>query len=269
MKTERLVGYEVYAKSKDACVREIVDCIISRQRNKWMACLNPHSYVVARARPKFAQALQRASWLVPDGVGIVLASILTRGTIRSRITGSDVFYGVNEQVNQRGGCAIFLFGSTAEHLAEIKDKLQGQWKNLRVVGEFAPPFQECFSTEDLTEFAEAINNAKPDVVWVGLSAPKQEELIERILPLLDVRFVGAIGAVFDFYTGRIKRSHPVVQRVGLEWLPRLIQEPRRLWRRTFISAPVFVSYVIGSAWKESWGRLRRWLDRASGCGSRR
>jgi N-acetylglucosaminyldiphosphoundecaprenol N-acetyl-beta-D-mannosaminyltransferase len=90
----------------------------------------------------------------------------------------------------------------------------------------------------------AVNAARPDVLWVGLSAPKQEKWIAEHLHRLDVPFVGAIGAMFDFYAGTVKRSPPVFRRVGLEWLPRLIQEPRRLWRRMFESAPVFLWHVL-------------------------
>jgi N-acetylglucosaminyldiphosphoundecaprenol N-acetyl-beta-D-mannosaminyltransferase len=90
----------------------------------------------------------------------------------------------------------------------------------------------------------AINASKADVLWVGMTAPKQEKWIFENRARLNVKFAGAIGAVFDFYTGRVKRSHPVFQRLGLEWLPRLVQQPRRLWRRMFVSAPIFVWHVL-------------------------
>jgi N-acetylglucosaminyldiphosphoundecaprenol N-acetyl-beta-D-mannosaminyltransferase len=90
---------------------------------------------------------------------------------------------------------------------------------------------------------EAVNSAKPDVLWVGMTAPKQEKWIANNISRLNVRFIGAIGAVFDFYAGKVKRSKPVFQRLGLEWLPRLINEPKRLWRRTFVSAPIFILHT--------------------------
>lgn len=97
---------------------------------------------------------------------------------------------------------------------------------------------------ELEAMIAAINQASPDILWVGMTAPKQEKWIHQNLHRLDVRFVAAIGAVFDFYTGRVKRSHPIFQRLGLEWLPRLVQEPRRLWRRMFVSAPIFLWHVV-------------------------
>ncbi len=91
---------------------------------------------------------------------------------------------------------------------------------------------------------DAINTAKPDVLWVGMTAPKQEKWIHQHRDQLDVKFIGAIGAVFDFYTGKVKRSHPVFQKMGLEWLPRLLREPRRLFRRNFVSSPKFLWLVL-------------------------
>ena len=90
---------------------------------------------------------------------------------------------------------------------------------------------------------DAINEARPDVLWVGMTAPKQEKWIYENRSGLDVKFIGPIGAVFDFYAGSVKRSHPLFQRMGLEWLPRLIRQPRRLWRRNFISNPSFLLRV--------------------------
>jgi len=89
-----------------------------------------------------------------------------------------------------------------------------------------------------------LNHARPDVLWVGMTAPKQEMWIHRVGPQLEVKFAAAIGAVFDFYTGRVKRSSPVFQRLGLEVAPAASPEPRRLWRRMFVSAPIFVRDAI-------------------------
>jgi len=86
----------------------------------------------------------------------------------------------------------------------------------------------------------AVNTAGPDVLRVGMTAPKQEKWIYRNRDRLNVKFIAAVGAVFDFYTGTVKRSHPGFQKLGLEWLPRLLQQPGRLWSRTVISAPVFL-----------------------------
>jgi len=91
---------------------------------------------------------------------------------------------------------------------------------------------------------DEINRVKPDMLWVGMTAPKQEKWIYRNKYELDVEFIGAIGAVFDFYTGTINRSRPWFQKHGLEWLPRLLRQPRRLWRRSLVSSPMFLIRIL-------------------------
>ena len=91
---------------------------------------------------------------------------------------------------------------------------------------------------------EAVNTSQADVLWVGMTAPKQEKWVYQHRQALNVKFIGCIGAVFDFYVGNVKRSHPFFQSIGLEWLPRLFREPHRLWRRMFISAPIFMLHVL-------------------------
>ena len=91
---------------------------------------------------------------------------------------------------------------------------------------------------------EAVTRVAPDVLWVGMTAPKQEKWIYNNKEKLNVKFIAAVGAVFDFYTGNVKRSHPWFQRLGLEWLPRLLRQPGRLWNRTLISAPGFLYRIM-------------------------
>jgi N-acetylglucosaminyldiphosphoundecaprenol N-acetyl-beta-D-mannosaminyltransferase len=152
-------------------------------------------------------------------------------------------------LNATKGKRYFFLGSTEEVLEMIKANMARDYPNIIVAGTYSPPFKPEFSEEDNRAMHEAINRAKPDVLWVGMTAPKQEKWIYQNKAALNVRFIGAIGAVFDFYVGRIKRSHPAFQRVGLEWLPRLIQEPRRLWRRNFVSNPKFLIRVIAQKFK--------------------
>jgi N-acetylglucosaminyldiphosphoundecaprenol N-acetyl-beta-D-mannosaminyltransferase len=106
---------------------------------------------------------------------------------------------------------------------------------------------EVFSQEEHGTMREAGNQAAPDVLWVGMTAPKQEKWIHQNKDKLNVKFIAAVGAVFDFYAGNVKRSHPWFLEHGLEWLPRLFQEPRRLWQRTVISAPIILWRVARQA----------------------
>ena len=242
--TESLLGYEVRRDGIESCVSDIVDSLERNERRKWFACLNPHSYVVAMESSDFQEALKSAHWLVPDGAGIVLASRILGGDIRQRVTGPDIFQGVQNRLQTLGTYSVFFLGSSEEILEAICDRMSKDWPDIQIAGTFSPPFKAEFSDEDTAMMLEKINAARPDVLWVGMTAPKQEVWIHRVLPKLDVRFAAAVGAVFDYYTGNVKRPHPLFRRLGVEWLPRLLQEPRRLWRRTLISAPIFLWRVL-------------------------
>lgn len=245
---ECMLGYDIDDLSAERCVANIFDLVAEQTTNapscKWLACINPHSYAVSLDDSIFAKALRDADWLVPDGAGVVLASRILGGKILDRVTGSDVFYGLHQHMNAAGGLSVFFLGATEETLAQIRERMERDYPAIRVTGTYSPPFKATYSPSELDEMINVINAATPDVLWVGLTAPKQEKWIYENRARLNVRFAGAIGAVFDFYTGRVKRSHPVFQRLGLEWLPRLVQQPRQLWRRMFVSAPIFLWHVI-------------------------
>ena len=243
---EDVLGYQVYCAGKNACIAEIVDSLDIEAGARWLACLNPHSYATTRDRHLFAQALKAARWLIPDGIGIVLASRFLGGRISERVTGADIFHALHDCLQGQGGRSVYFLGSTDEVLEEIRSKMATDWSAIEIVGTHSPPFKPNFSATDIDDMVNRINAVRPDVLWVGMTAPKQEEWLHRVIDRLDVRFAAAVGAVFDFYIGRIQRPHRIFQRLGLEWLPRLLQEPRRLWHRTFVSAPIFVWHVIKS-----------------------
>jgi len=249
---EDIAGYRVATPGLQGCVAEVVEWVrnkppMDRAPCRWLACMNPHSYVVALEDAPFSRALKASDWLVPDGVGVVLASRILGGRIRERVSGSDVFQGVMAALNRLNGGTAFFLGSTEETLAAIRARCAIDFPNVAVAGTYSPPFAPVYSPRELDAMIAAINRARPDVLWVGMTAPKQEKWIHQNLDRLDVRFAAAIGAVFDFYIGRVKRAPPMFQRIGLEWLFRSMQEPRRLWRRHYVSAPKFVWHVLKAA----------------------
>ena len=241
---ENILGYGVDTLSVRECVDRVFEVLRQSRHCTWLACLNPHSYVVSLDNPVFSKALKDADWLVPDGAGVVMASRILGGSIGERVTGSDVFYGLHRRLNEAGGMSVFFLGSTEKTLDNIRERMAIDYPNIRVAGTYSPPFKPLYSNEEIDQMINAINAAGTDVLWVGMTAPKQEIWIYENRGRLNTKFAGAIGAVFDFSTGQVKRSHPAFQRLGLEWLPRLLQQPRRLWRRTFISAPLFILHVL-------------------------
>ena len=241
---EDILGYKVNTFSVDECVDGIFDSLRAGKRS-WLACFNPHSYVLSLEDKVFARALKDADWLVPDGVGVVLASRILGGTIKSRVTGSDVFAGLNQRMNAAGSMRVFFLGSSVKTLEQIKKRMSLDYPNINVVGVYSPPFKDVYSGMELSAMVKAVNSAAPDVLWVGLSAPKQEKFILENRARLNVKFVAAVGAVFDFYSGNVRRdTNSWLVNHGMEWLPRLLQQPRRLWRRMFVSAPIFMWHVV-------------------------
>jgi N-acetylglucosaminyldiphosphoundecaprenol N-acetyl-beta-D-mannosaminyltransferase len=242
--TENILGYRVTTAPAAVCIARILQWIAVGERGRYLVCANPHSLEVARGDGIFSEALRQADLVVPDGIGVVLASRLLGGEIRERITGSDIFLGLNGALNEQKRGSVFFLGASEATLACMVEKMRMDFPGLTVAGVYAPPFKAQFSASDNEAMLAAVNRARPHVLWVGMTAPKQEKWIHQNREKLNVPFIGAVGAVFDFYTGKVKRSHPVFQKAGLEWLLRLVQEPRRLWRRNFVSNPLFVLHVI-------------------------
>jgi N-acetylglucosaminyldiphosphoundecaprenol N-acetyl-beta-D-mannosaminyltransferase len=239
MSADRVMGYDVAVGTAGACVAGIVDGLDRFGTPRWLACINPHSYVVARRDPDFDAALRRADWLIPDGIGMVVASRVLNRAVHSRVTGPEVFQGVHAALQARGGGSVFFLGGHETTLEKIRARMAADYPVVRVAGMFSPPIRDRFSADETDAMVRAVNDARPDAVWVGLTAPKQEKWIAANISRLDTGFVGAVGAAFDFYAGVVKPPPRIVQDAGLGWLYRLAQEPRRLWRRTAVSTPIF------------------------------
>jgi N-acetylglucosaminyldiphosphoundecaprenol N-acetyl-beta-D-mannosaminyltransferase len=242
--TEKVLGYDITRSDKAKCIEMIMSWLRDGGRKRYFVCANPHSVEIARGDSEFETAIKAADLIVPDGAGIVLASRILGGEIRVRVTGSDIFWGLNAALNKEKGYSCFFLGSTEDTLRQIQERMARDFTDIKVAGVYSPPFKPEFSDEEETLMVDAVNRAAPDVLWVGMTAPKQEMWVFRNRERLDAGFIAPVGAVFDFYTGRVKRSHSFFQSLGLEWLPRLLQEPFRLWRRNFISNPHFILRVL-------------------------
>lgn len=244
MKIEDIMSFRVVSSDISVCLDEILTQLRNVGYQYSLVCANPHSLEVAKKDILFSKAIENADIVVPDGIGIVIASRLFGGTIRQRITGSDIFWELNKLLNVEKGYSCFFLGSTELTLHKIKERMSIDFPNVKVVGTLSPPFKEDFTDDENDLMIETINRANPDILWVGMTAPRQEKWIYRNRGRLQAKFIGAIGAVFDFYSGTKKRSHPLFQKCGLEWFPRLLREPRRLWKRNLISSSKFLIRVL-------------------------
>ena len=206
--------------------------------------INPHSYVVSKNDADFKSALIQSDYLFPDGIGIVLAHRILNGGRIYKIAGFDIFIHLMKQLNKNKGSCFFL-GSSNQTLELIKKKACKEFPGVRV-SYFSPPYKKIFTTKDSNDMTSAVNMTKPDVLFVGMTAPKQEKWVYKNKDLLKVKTICSIGAVFDFYSGNVKRPSSLWISLGLEWFPRFIKEPKRLFRRNMISTPKFIFLVLMS-----------------------
>ena len=262
LKNVNILGYPTSASGLLGDIDTAWELVKSGGKGKYIACSNPHSLVVAQSDPYFNKSLEDADILLPDGIGIVLAAKILGIDLKERVAGSDFYMGLSEKADKNGGLNYFFLGSTEEVLEKITIRLSKEFPHINVCGILSPPFKSEFSEEDNLKMIEQINNAKPDVLWVGMTAPKQEKWIYQNKDKLNVPLMGAIGAVFDFYAGTVQRSPEWAIKMGLEWLPRLLREPRRLFRRNFISSPLFLLMVFKARcrkveWKKMFNEIKK------------
>jgi N-acetylglucosaminyldiphosphoundecaprenol N-acetyl-beta-D-mannosaminyltransferase len=236
-------GYQISCRGIDGDITLARNLIASGRKGRYVACANPHSLVVASHDPAFTTALKHSDLLLPDGKGILMAARALNFPIKERVTGSEFFYGLTVALAKQGGTRYFFLGSTNQVLKLITDRMIKEFPSIKVCGTLSPPFKAEFSDDENGEMVAAVNAAQADVLWVGMTAPKQEKWIYENRNKLQVPLIGAIGAVFDFFAGTRKRSSVFWQKLGLEWLPRFLREPQRLWERNLKSTPIFLYWI--------------------------
>jgi N-acetylglucosaminyldiphosphoundecaprenol N-acetyl-beta-D-mannosaminyltransferase len=206
--------------------------------------INPHSYCLSVSDTMFKKALQNSDILLPDGIGIVFAiKFLYKKRIK-KISGSDLHIHLLKKANDER-LRIFYMGSSQETLIKIKNRLSFDYPNC-IVDFFSPPYCSNFSKDDNDVMISSINNFDPDILFVGMTAPKQEKWVYLHKSQINAKLICSIGAVFDFYAGNIKRPNQFWINLGFEWFIRFLKEPRRLFKRNFISTPLFLFYVLKS-----------------------
>jgi N-acetylglucosaminyldiphosphoundecaprenol N-acetyl-beta-D-mannosaminyltransferase len=226
--TAKVLGIEVTGGSLNE-VGDALERWIADKRREYVCCAPVHVVETAHRDGRVACALSEAGMVLPDGQPIVWAMRLLAGEQTDRITGSDIFAELCRR-SQLLSHRHFFVGGTRETLAKLRQSLAAAYPNLNVVGMVSPPFRPL-SREEQKALVTEINAASPDVVWVGLGAPKQELWMHEVRNSLYAPLLIGIGAAFDFVSGSKHRAPRWMQRSGLEWLHRLVREPRRLWRR--------------------------------------
>ncbi len=210
---------------------------------------NVSSLVTAIENPTYRQALFAAPLSLPDGMPLVWI-LRWRGFKHvERVYGPDLMLMLCERAAKEGW-RCFLYGGKPGVPEKLKETLVARFPGLNVVGTYSPPFRDLSPGED-TQICSMINAAKPDILWVGLGSPKQDIWMYEHRDRLDVSVMHGVGAAFDFITGRVRQAPRWMMNAGLEWLFRLIQEPKRLWRRYTIVNFKFVWYLVSDAIRHS------------------
>jgi len=204
--------------------------------------INAHSFNTVQNDEEFNKALQYSDVLLPDGISVVWAMRMLTGEKLQKIAGIDLFIYEMERVNALGGTCFFL-GSTEETLQRIRKRASKEYPNIKVYT-YSPPYKPEFSEEENKKMIDRVNAVKPDALFVGMTAPKQEKWAYQHFDELKSGHVCCIGAVFDFYAGTVKRAPHWMVQVGMEWSYRLIREPRRLWRRYLLGNMKFIGLVV-------------------------
>lgn len=214
------------------------------QGKKLINTINAHSFNTAQKDGLFAEALRNGDYLIPDGASIVKACrwLGCKSQPKERVAGWDLFEFEMDRLNGKGGRCMFM-GSSPKVLSLIVEKAKTVYPNIEIVT-YSPPYKPEFTDEDNRAIVKAINDADPDLLWIGMTAPKQEKWAYSHWDELNIRcHVGTIGAVFDFFAGTYERAPRWWQEHSLEWLYRLVKEPRRMWRRYVIGNPLFLLNV--------------------------
>jgi len=194
--------------------------------------INTHSFNLTLEDNEFREALLRSDVLLPDGVGILLALRVLNKDKRNKIAGYDLLIYELDRLDKTGGKCFFL-GSSDKVLELIGQRLKSEYPHI-IYSLYSPPFREEFSEEENLLMIKAVNQFSPDVLFIGMTAPKQEKWAAKHFGELNARHICSIGAAFEFFAKTKKRSPKWLIKIWLEWLYRLIKEPLRLWRRYII-----------------------------------
>lgn len=233
-------------KLKELTIKESKAALAQLPEKKLLInTINAHSYNTALEDPLFAEALMNGDALIPDGASVVMACkwLKAKSQPTERIAGWDLFEFEMNKLNKKGGKCFFM-GSSEKVLALIKEKAAVTYPNI-TIETYSPPYKPEFTKEDNQAIIDAINKANPDLLWIGMTAPKQEKWAYSHWNELDIHcHCGTIGAVFDFFAGTVERAPLWWQEHSLEWLYRLVKEPRRMWRRYIIGNTLFLWNIL-------------------------
>ncbi len=239
--TYDLLGVNMSVLNIPDAVRRILKAVEQRQRG-YICVTGVHGIMESRADASLRAILNNAFLCTPDGMPTVWMGKLSGHHDMSRVYGPDLMLAVMEATRDKP-VRHFFYGGQEGVAEDLKVKLEQRFPGVNITGTFCPPFRPL-TEEEVHELQSKVSTSQADIVWVGLSTPKQERFMAEYLPQLDTSIMVGVGAAFDFHSGRVKQAPVWIQRNGLEWLYRVMQEPKRLWRRYFSIVPRFILLVV-------------------------
>jgi N-acetylglucosaminyldiphosphoundecaprenol N-acetyl-beta-D-mannosaminyltransferase len=240
-----LIGIDIFVGNNKLFSQFLIDSISdqsSNSTNRKISATSAHGIVEAKKNPEFKNTLQSFYLNLPDGVPLVWAGRMDGFKNMQRCSGVDMFEEVMLSTSVKP-IQHFFCGGKPGIADELKEAVGVKFNNNQIVGTFSPPFTKMTSNEWIV-LGKMINDSGANIVWIGLSTPKQEVFAEELSKYCSVNYIITVGAVFDFFTGHLERGPKFMQKNGLEWLYRLYKEPKRLWRRYAQVIPAFTWIVI-------------------------
>lgn len=231
MEKEKILGIDVCVTTYEE-LRNAIKQDIQEKKKSYIVTINPEKVIKAKKDESLKDILNNAKYQIPDGIGIIYASKIKKGKIKSRITGIDTMEMICDLSNKEN-FRIFMYGAEAEVVEKAKEKLKEKYKNINICG-----YINGYEKNE-EAIIKKINTSKPDILFVALGSPKQEKFIAKNFSKINTKILLGVGGSFDVISGKKKRAPKWVQKKGLEWLYRLIKEPKRFFRQTKIISFIF------------------------------
>lgn len=239
--TFRVLDVSVAAIQIPETIALLEEWIHKRGKPRYVAVTGMHGLTEAQHDSGFKLILNSAGLVVPDGMPLVWLGRLRGHKLARRVYGPELMVTFFESA-ARKGFRHFLYGGAPGIPERLAENLQKRFPGTIITGTYSPPYRALTGEED-SEAIKMVNDAKPDVIWVGLSTPKQERWMYEHRDIIQAPVMIGVGAAFDINAGMKKQAPQWMREHGFEWLFRLLQEPRRLWRRYLVNGSQFLFYV--------------------------
>lgn len=237
---KKIINTEVSLGSYQEQVNNIIN-LPKKKKSSYVCVCNVHMLIEAHDSHQFGEFINNADIVTPDGMPVAKAFKILYGISQPRVPGMDLMESLFADI-QKNKMSVFLYGSTDSVLSSISTKAKKDFPLLNIIGKLSPPFRNI--TEDESrEINREINLNSPDFVFVALGCPKQEKWMADNLNKINSCMIG-LGGAFPVYAGIVPRAPNWMQNYGLEWLYRLIKEPKRLWKRYFYTNIMFIYLLV-------------------------